>query len=100
MMRIQLVHDFGCVRSADIYNDLLKKQVHFFKETEGGRTEMCEIVEKAAEQIAERKAKEKVLEAKLEDIKVVMEKLNGTVENAMEFLDMPQEQWDKYKSLM
>lgn len=61
---------------------------------------MCEIVEKATEQIAERKAKEKVLEAKLEDIKVVMEKLNGTVENAMEFLDMPQEQWDKYKSLM
>ena len=61
---------------------------------------MCEIVEKATEQIAERKAKEKVLEAKLEDIKVVMEKLNGTVENAMEFLDIPQEQWDKYKSLM
>lgn len=47
----RLVHDFGCVRSADMYNDLLKQQVHYFKETEGGKEEMCEIIENVAEKI-------------------------------------------------
>lgn len=45
----RLVHDFGCVRAQDIYNDLLREQVHYFKETEGGRNEMCKIIDDVAE---------------------------------------------------
>ena len=88
----RLVHDFGCVRSADMYNDLLKKQVHYFKETEGGRTEMCEIIEKIADK--------RVDNLLIEKIKVVMGKLNDTAEQAMEFLDVPKEQWPYYKSML
>lgn len=76
----------------DMYNDLLKQQVHYFKETEGGKEEMCEIIEKVADKKAEN-----VL---IEKIKVVMGKLNDTAEKAMEFLDVPKDQWAHYKSLL
>lgn len=49
----RLVHDFGCVRSADMFCDVLKNQVKYYKETEGGREVMCQIIENVAESRAE-----------------------------------------------
>jgi hypothetical protein len=92
----KLVHDFGCVRSADMYCDTLKKQVHYFKETEGGREIVCQIVENYAEEFAEQRE-----EALLVDkIKVLMIKLNENAEQVMDLLDIPSDRWERYKTLL
>ena len=39
------MHDFFCVDADEILNPLLKDRVKYLKETEGGRKEMCEIME-------------------------------------------------------
>lgn len=88
----RIVHDFGCVRPADMYCDLLRDQVRYYKETEGGRKIMSEI----GERIAQRR-EESIL---VDKIKVVMNKLNDSVENAMEFLDIPRDQWSHYADLV
>lgn len=56
----KLMHDFRCTSSVDMFYPLLAKQVRYFKETEGGREIMC----KAFEELAEKRADEKVLEEK------------------------------------
>ena len=81
----RLVHDFGCVRSADMYNDVLKKQVHYFKESEGGKEEMCEIIEK----ISDKKAEEARINAIVENIRSIMDTLKLTAEQAMDVLKIP-----------
>ena len=42
----RLMHDFFCVRAGDILNPLLRERVYYLKETEGGREEVCQIMEK------------------------------------------------------
>lgn len=88
----RLVHDFGCVRSADMYSDILKQQVFYFKETEGGRNEMCEIIETAAERIAERKLQERTEETRIngivESVRSIMKTMSLTVSQAMEALQV------------
>ena len=73
-----------------MYNEILKKQVHYFKETEGGREVVCQIVEdtavKIADRIAEERAAQKVIESKVEDMKNLMETMKMTVKQAMEVL--------------
>lgn len=41
----QLMHDFSCVDASEIINPLLRERVHYLKETERGREEMCQIME-------------------------------------------------------
>ncbi len=41
----RLMHDFRCVEAADMHNAVLAKKVRYFKETEGGRNEMCKVME-------------------------------------------------------
>lgn len=42
----RLMHDFLCRRAADMYEPLLKKKVHYYKETEKGVTIMSDLFEK------------------------------------------------------
>ncbi len=41
----QLMHDFRCVEADDMHNKVLADRVRYFKETEGGREEMCKVME-------------------------------------------------------
>lgn len=41
----QLMHDFFCANPEDMLNPLLRERVSYLKETEGGREEVCKIVE-------------------------------------------------------
>ncbi len=41
----QFMHDFKCVEAKDMHNKVLADRVKYFKETEGGREEMCKIME-------------------------------------------------------
>lgn len=83
----RLVHDFGCVRSADMYCDVLKKQVHYYKETEGGREVMCQIVE----ELADKKAEVKRIETLLDSVKNLMDTMKLTADQAMNALKISTE---------
>ena len=40
-----MMHDFFCVDAEEMLNPLLKERVRYLKETEGGREEVCQIME-------------------------------------------------------
>lgn len=42
----QLMHDFSCKKAEDIISPILRERVRVLKETEGGRQEVCRIMEK------------------------------------------------------
>lgn len=48
----RLMHDFKCVHADDMYNSELIERFRHFKETEGGMSEMCKIVEERAKEYA------------------------------------------------
>lgn len=79
----KLVHDFNCKESEDVFYPILAKQIHYFKETEGGRATMCKAVEELAEKWAE--------ESRLDDIRNLMESMQWTVEQAMDALRISEE---------
>ena len=58
----KLVHDLMCRNAAEMYFDVLKRQVEQFKDSEEGRRIMC----KAVEEYAERRAVERELKGKRE----------------------------------
>ena len=41
----RLMHDFKCVHADDMYNSELIERFRHFKETEGGMSEMCKLIE-------------------------------------------------------
>lgn len=84
----KMVHDFGCVRSVDMYSDALKKQVQYYKETEGGREVMCEIFEELAVKREMRSAEQ----TKLEAIKKMMRNLKLSAQQAMDALEISVEE--------
>ena len=45
----KLMHDFLCRNAAEMFFDILKRQVSQFKNSEEGRRTMCEAVERIAE---------------------------------------------------
>jgi len=92
----KMIHDFRCKKSSDMYSEVLKEQVSYFKDTEGGRKRMCKIIE----EYGDIRAKESAEKNLLENIKTVMKKLNGSVDTAMDFLDVPKENWDKHRSMI
>ena len=57
----KLMHDFRCTSSEDMFYRELAKQVEYFKETEGGREIMCKAFEDLADKRAEERAKELAL---------------------------------------
>lgn len=61
----------------------MAKQIHYFKETEAGRSIMCKEVEELAEKWAE--------ESRLDDIRNLMESMQWTVEQAMDALRISEE---------
>ena len=67
----RLVHDLQCCDAAEMYFDVLKKQVSNFKKSEEGRFTMC----KAMERIAERNKAEGKAEGKREAMKDMAKRL-------------------------
>ena len=57
----KLMHDFLCRNAADMYFDILKRQVSQFKNSEEGRRTMCEAMERIAERREARGKRETML---------------------------------------
>ncbi len=47
-----LMHDFNCKEAKDIVNPLLAEEVRYLKETEGGRSQMCKLLEEMRKEVA------------------------------------------------
>lgn len=87
----KLVHDFKCEKSKDVYNPILAKQLHYFKETEGGRAIMCKAVEELAGKWAARSAEESRLDTMVGNVKNLMDTMKMSVEEAMEALKVSED---------
>ena len=75
------------------YKELESGVKHFKIDKEGKRT-MCEAVER----YADKNRAEGRLEGKLEDIKALMKNLKCSAEQAMEALNVPKSDYNKYLS--
>ncbi len=84
----QLMHDFRCVEADDMHNKILADKVRYFKETEGGRREMCKAMEEMRNDAV--KAKLTPLAWKLlaqgKSVEEIADFLEITVEEAKELL--------------
>ena len=83
----RLVHDFGCSRSVDMYCDILKKHVKYYKETEGGREVMCQIIE----DVAESRAAEERMDTLFNAMKNLMVTMKLTAEQALDAMGVSKE---------
>ena len=60
------MHDFHCMNPEDMYYEVLRKRVKYFKESKGGKRKMCKIMDDIVKQEkAESEAKGR-LEGKME----------------------------------
>ena len=50
------MHDFHCTDAKDMHYKLLADRVRYFKETQKGKDEMCEIVEEYADELFEERS--------------------------------------------
>lgn len=82
----KLVHDFDCTESSNVIYLVLAKLTHYFKKTEEGRSIVCKAVEDLAEKWAERRAEERRLDTKIDDVKNLMDTMKLSVEQAMDAL--------------
>lgn len=79
------MHDFRCTSPVDMYYPVLAKQVRFFKETEGGLEIMC----RAFEELAEKRANERELETKKEIAKNMLKDGSISMEKVAMLSELP-----------
>ena len=99
-----LMHDFFCQDAEDMHYEELKKRASFFKEEEGGRGKMCKIMDEIWQegmaQGMERGMAQGMERDRLESLRTIMRKMRLSAEDAMAMLDVPQDRWQKYKTLL
>lgn len=68
------MHDFSCKEAKDMFNPILRERVRVLKETEGGREEVCQIMENLINEEKIELAKEAIKRGDLthEQISVVL----------------------------
>lgn len=80
----ELMHDFRCLNSVDMFYPILAKQVKYFKETEGGQEIMCQIFEDLAEK--------RITEEKKAFARRLIARGKQTLEEIAEDTDLPLEE--------
>ena len=92
--------DFVCKEVESMNYEVLKKQVGYYKESEGGKREMCEIWQKIRDEGYLNGKEEGYIEGEMnktiEFIKKLTTKNGFTIEDAMELLDIPMLERPKY----
>ena len=96
----RLMHDMFCTDPKDIHYEFLRKRVSYYKESKGGKQEMCEIWEEIR--------RKGLLEGEtigrqqgiIVSIKKLMNKNGYTLDEALDFLDIPKEDRTTYIEIM
>ena len=96
----RLMHDFRCVRSEEMFYEVLAKQAGAFKKHERGEVRMNAALEKLIEEVSEEKVERARETERLSSIRRMMEKLSVTAEKAMDVLAIPQSEWGRYKAML
>lgn len=84
------MHDFRCTNAIDMFYEESRKPVKHFKETEGGRSQMC----KAMEERIDRERVDERREVLYKAIKNLMQSMKLSAEQAMEAMDISAEDKD------
>ena len=108
----RLMHDMFCTNPSEMHYEFLRKRVRYYKENEGGKRKMCEIWEeiknkgkleglREGEAIGEARgeARGKAIGetyGMMKSIKKLMSKNGYTLEEALDFLDIPNEERSLY----
>ena len=92
----RLMHDFKCKNPEEMYDRDLAERVYYYKHTEKGVEEMCQIMEDLREETAKR-ANAKTLVAAVEH---VAGKLNGSIEAACDMVGCSVEEYQDAKELI
>ena len=50
----RLMHDFYCTKAEDMYYEVLREEVRYFKEKKGGQQAMCEIMDRLVKENEEK----------------------------------------------
>ena len=91
----RLMNDFNQPDSENIYYRELAEGVRHYKETEGGRIEMCDLVKEYAEEYAEKKAAEAEKRGILSMIFTYVQRGKSTIEEGAKDADMSQSEFIK-----
>lgn len=92
----KLMHDFKCKKPDEFHYTPIAESVRFFKETEEGRSRMCEKVERYAEQYAE----QCVQESTEQYVRALMENMNLSFDEAVEVLKVDKKQIRAMREMM
>ena len=99
-----LIHDFFCENPTEMRHKQLADRVAFLKENRGDVSKMSSIIaEFFKDEIAEA-AQKAAVESKeknlIENIRSLMKKLNMTAQQAMDILEVPANEQEKYLALI
>ena len=88
----RLMHDFQCTKVEDMYYEVLRERVRYFKENEEGVRKMCQIME----DIKKRGVVEGEVRSRVIDLKMLMINCNFTLEKALDALGIPFDEREMY----
>ena len=82
----RLIHDFKCLNSEEAYNSALAACIKQYKETEGGRKEMSDIVERYGNKMEKRGMRMGEQMAMINSVKSLMDTMKLTLDQALDAL--------------
>ena len=85
------MHDFNYKEAKDIVNPFLAEEVRYLKETEGGRSQMCKLLEEMRNEATE-KATVEATYNKAVSTALKMLKKGYSIEEIAEITDLPLEE--------
>ena len=92
----RLMHDFFCQDAEKMYYEELRNRASFFKNEEGGRVEMCKIMD----EIRQEGINWGMERDRLESLRTIMQTMRLSEDEAMNALLIPPEKRAKYKELL
>ena len=89
------MHDFNCKEAKDIINPLLAEEVRYLKETEGGRSQMCKLLEEMRNETAVKAKAEGNHEKAVSTALKMLARGRDSIEEIAEMTDLPLEEVQK-----
>ena len=100
----RLVHDFMCRDYHDMYYEVLRNRVRYFKESEGDKLKMCKIMDdirrKGEEEGWKKGVHDGEIKTKINIALKLMAKQNITFEEAMNLLDVCEDEQQIYRKMI
>ena len=86
------MHDFNCKEAKDIINPLPAEEVRYLKETEGGRSQMCKLLEEMRNETAVKAKAEGNHEKAVSTALKMLARGRDSIEEIAEMTDLPLEE--------